>query len=204
MADIVSVMDALAVAEVDFYGDSYGTYVGQTFATRFGHRLRSIILDSAYPARPPDIWFPTDWARGRDGLDRVCSRSPSCRALAGRSTARIGALLDYLRHHEISGVAPDSDGLPLETTVDVSQLFLLMTNLGNSPITYRDLDAAARAWFDSRDPLPLLRISAEYDTPFVSDPMDFSYGLFQDVVCQEYPLHYDLYGDGRASCRERV
>lgn len=192
VADIVSVMDALGIAEADFYGDSYGTYVGQTFAARFGHRLRSIILDSAYPARPPDIWFPTDWARGRDGLDRVCSRSPSCRLLGGRSTARIEALLDHLRQNEISGVAPDSDGLPLETTVDVSQLFLLMTNLGNSPLTYRDLDAAARAWFDTRDALPLLRLSAEYDTPFISAPMDFSYGLYQDVVCQEYPLHYDL------------
>jgi pimeloyl-ACP methyl ester carboxylesterase len=192
VADIVAVMDALGIAEVDYYGDSYGTYVGQTIAARYGDRLRSIILDSAYPVRPPDIWFPTDWARGRDGLDRVCQRSPSCRALGGSATWRIQALLDYLRHHDISGTAPDSDGIPLETTVNVSQLFLLRTNLGNSPITYRDLDAAARAWFDAHDALPLLRLSAEYDTPFISDAIDFSYGLYQDVICQEYPLHYDL------------
>jgi pimeloyl-ACP methyl ester carboxylesterase len=192
VADIVGVMDALQIPEVDFYGDSYGTYVGQVFATRFGDRLRSIILDSAYPARPPDVWFPTDWARGRDGLDRVCNRSPSCRALGGSSTWRIQGLLNYLRHDSISGTAPDSDGLPLDTEVNVSQLFLLMTNLGNSPITYRDLDAATRAWFESHDSLPLLRLSAEYDTPFVSDAVDFSYGLYQDVICEEYPLHYDL------------
>jgi pimeloyl-ACP methyl ester carboxylesterase len=192
VADIVGVMDALQIPEVDFYGDSYGTYVGQTFAARFGDRARSIILDSAYPVRPPDVWFPTDWARGRDGLDRVCQRSPSCRALGGSSTWRIQALLNYLRHHDISGTAPDSDGIPLETTVNVSQLFLLMTNLGNSPISYRDLDAAARSWFDSHDALPLLRLSAEYDTPFVSDAVDFSYGLYQDVICEEYPLLYDL------------
>jgi pimeloyl-ACP methyl ester carboxylesterase len=192
VADIVGVLDALEIPEVDFYGDSYGTYVGQTFAARFGNRLRSIILDSAYPVRPPDIWFPTDWARGRDGLDLVCSRSPSCRALGGRSTWRIEALLNYVRSHPISGTAPDSDGIPLDTTVDVSQLFLLMTNLGNSPITYRDLDAAARAWFESHDALPLLRLSAEYDTPSVSDAIDFSYGLYQDVICEEYPLHYEL------------
>jgi pimeloyl-ACP methyl ester carboxylesterase len=192
VADIVAVMDALGIEQVDYYGDSYGTYVGQTFAARYGNRLRSIILDSAYPVRPPDIWFPTDWARGRDGLDRVCSRSPACRALGGRSTWRIQALLNYLRSHDISGTAPDSDGIALETTVNVSQLFLLMTNLGNSPITYRDLDAAARAWFDSHDALPLLRLSAEYDTPFVTDAVDFSYGLYQDVVCEEYPLHYEL------------
>jgi pimeloyl-ACP methyl ester carboxylesterase len=192
VADMVAIMDALAIPAVDFYGDSYGTYVGQTFAARYGNRLRSIVLDSAYPVRPPDIWFPTDWARGRDGLDRVCERSPSCRALGGRSTARIEALLSELRQHPISGTAPDTDGIPTETTVNVSQLALLMTNLGNSPITYRDLDAAARAWLDSRDALPLLRLSAEYDTPSVSDAVDFSYGLYQDVICEEYPLHYDL------------
>ncbi len=44
----------------------------------------------------------------------------------------------------------------------------------------------------SHDALPLLRLSAEYDTPFISDAVDFSYGLYQDLVCQEYPLHYDL------------
>jgi len=84
VADIVGVMDALQIPEVDFYGDSYGTYVGQTFAARFPNRLRSIILDSAYPVRAPDAWFPTDWAAGIDGLDLVCSRSPPCRSLGAR------------------------------------------------------------------------------------------------------------------------
>jgi len=55
VADIVGVMDALQIPEVDFYGDSYGTYVGQVFAARYPNRLRSIILDSAYPVRAPVI-----------------------------------------------------------------------------------------------------------------------------------------------------
>ena len=70
----------------------------------------------------------------------------------------------------ISGVAPDADGVLQETTVDVSTLFLLMTNLGASVSTYRDLDAAARAWLDSRDALPLLRLAAEYNTFYVVRP----------------------------------
>jgi pimeloyl-ACP methyl ester carboxylesterase len=192
VADIIAVMNALQISDVDFYGDSYGTYVGQTFAARYPTRLRSIVLDSAYPVRAPDVWFPTDWARGRDGLDRVCVRSPSCRALGGKSTQRIGLLLDYLRQRSIRGMAPDSDGTLQDTTVDVSTLFLLMTNLGNSPITYRDLDAAARAWADSRDPTPLLRLAAEYNTAFETDAVDFSYALYQAVICAEYPLHYEL------------
>jgi pimeloyl-ACP methyl ester carboxylesterase len=190
--DIAAVLDALQIAEVDFYGDSYGTYVGQTFAAWHPQRLRSLILDSAYPVRPPDVWFPADWATGRDGLDLVCDRSPPCRALRGTATDRIERLLREVRNKPISGTAPDADGIPLDVTVDVSMLFLLMTNLGNSPITYRDLDAAARAWFDNHDKLPLLRLAAEYNTPFVTDAVDFSYGQYQAVVCREYPLHYDL------------
>jgi pimeloyl-ACP methyl ester carboxylesterase len=190
--DIVAVMDALGIPEVDYYGDSYGTYVGQVFAAFFPNRLRSIILDSAYPVRAPDPWFPTDWQTGRDGLDLVCERSPSCRALGGSSVARIRQLLNFLRHRPITGIAPDSDGIPTETTVDVSTLFLLMTNLGGSVATYRDLDAAARAWLESRDAVPLLRLAAEYNTPFVDDPVDFSYGQYQTLICSEYPLLYDL------------
>jgi pimeloyl-ACP methyl ester carboxylesterase len=190
--DIAAVLDALQMDAVDFYGDSYGTYVGQTFAAWHPQRLRSLILDSVYPVRPLDVWFPTDWTTGRDGLDLVCDRSPSCRALRGTATDRIERLLRELRNKPISGTAPDADGIPLEVTVDVSMLFQLMTNLGNSPITYRDLDAAARAWFDNHDKLPLLRLAAEYNTPFVTDAVDFSYGQYQAVICEEYPLHYDL------------
>jgi pimeloyl-ACP methyl ester carboxylesterase len=190
--DIVAVMDALAIDDVDYYGDSYGTFVGQVFAAWHPRRLRSIILDSAYPARPPDPWFPTDWITARAGLDLVCERSPPCRALHGKSTARIEKLLKELRQHSISGTAPDADGEPLDVTLDVSMLFLLMTNLGASPTTYRDLDAAARAWFDDQDSLPLLRLVAEYNTPFVYDPVDFSFGQYQAVICAEYPIFYDL------------
>src|SRR6185503_15061661 len=153
------------------------------------------------PVRPPDVWFPTDWARGRDGLDRVCVRSPSCRALGGKSTQRIAALVDYLRQRSISGLAPDADGALQDTTVDVSTLFLLITNLGNSPITYRDLDAAARAWFDSRDATSLLRFAAEYNTAFEIDVVDFSYALYQAVICAEYSLHYERAGSSAAPVR---
>jgi len=190
--DIVAVMDAMQIDQVDYYGDSYGTYVGQVFAAWHPERLRSIILDSAYPVRAPDVWFPTDWTTGRDGLNLVCERSPACRALGGTSTNRLERLLRELRQQSISGTAPDADGIETSVTLDVSTLFLLVTNLGSSPITYRDLDSAMRAWFASHDAVPLLRLAAEYNTPSVSHPVDFSYGLYQAVICAEYPLLYDL------------
>jgi pimeloyl-ACP methyl ester carboxylesterase len=190
--DVIAVLDALQIPEVDYYGDSYGTYFGQVLAVRHPNRLRSIILDSAYPVRPPDAWFPTDWATARDGLDLVCSRSPPCSSLGGSAAARIRALLRELRRKPIGGTAPDADGVPRVVTLDVSALFLVMFAVGTTPSIYRDLDAATRAWFDTRDATPLLRLVAEFNTPSASAPADFSAGLYQAVTCGEYPLLYKL------------
>lgn len=189
--DVVAVMNALKIFKVDYYGDSYGTYFGQVFAAYYPGKLRSIVLDSAYPVRAPDGWFPAGWATGWNGLDLVCSRSLSCRALGGSSTARIQTLLGQLRQAPMSGAAPDADGNLHNVTLDVPMLFRLLTNLGNVPFIYRDLDAATRAWLDSGDTLPLLRLASELSTPFTYDASDFSYGLYQAVICQEYPLLYD-------------
>ena len=103
--DIAAVLDALDIPDVDFYGDSYGTFVGQVLAGLYPTRLRSIILDSAYPVRPPDPWFATDWAAAWSGIDISCDRSPSCSSLGGAATARMREIIDIVRAHPIKGQA---------------------------------------------------------------------------------------------------
>ncbi len=138
-ADIVAVLDALGLPEVDFYGDSYGTFVGQVLAGLYPQRLRSIVLDSAYPVR-----------------------------------------------------APDAFGLLQQVTLDVPGLMRIIDNAGDGGSIYRELDAAARAWLQQGDARPILRLSAEQDTFSQDDPESFSYGLYQAVICSDYPLRYDL------------
>jgi len=191
-ADIVAVLDALDIDAVDFYGDSYGTFVGQILAGLYPQRLRSIILDSAYPVRPPDPWFASDWAAAWHGIDLSCSRSPSCRSLGGSATARMQGVIDRLRLKPINGRAPDGNGDPQPTTADTAALIYLIDAAGYGPPVYRDLDAAARALTDSNDALPLLRLIAEQNTFSASDPVDYSYGLATAVTCADYPMLYDL------------
>src|SRR3984957_2968928 len=191
--DIAAVLDALAINEVDFYGDSYGTFVGQVFAGLFPHRLRSIILDSAYPVRAPDPWFATDWAAAWSGIDVSCDRSPSCSSLGGSATSRVQQIIDVVRNKPIKGQAPDGNGDLQPTTIDTASLIYLIDYAGFGPPIYRDLDAAARAWLDDKDSLPLLRLVAEANTASASDPIDFSYGLYSAVTCTDYPLLYDLH-----------
>jgi pimeloyl-ACP methyl ester carboxylesterase len=191
-ADISAVLDALAIDQVDFYGDSYGTFVGQILAGLYPQRLRSIILDSAYPVRAPDIWFASDWAAAWHGIDLSCQRSPSCSALGGTATARMTNLIGQIRAQAITGTAPDGNGDPQPTMVDTAALIYLVDAAGYGPPVYRDLDAAARAWTDAGDALPLLRLVAEQNTASVSDPLEFSYGLYNAVICSDYPQLYDL------------
>jgi pimeloyl-ACP methyl ester carboxylesterase len=191
--DIVAVLDALGINAVDFYGDSYGTFVGQVLAGLFPQRLRSIILDSAYPVRAPDPWFAADWAAAWSGIDISCDRSPSCSSLGGAATSRMQQIVDIVRAHPIKGQAPDGNGDLQPTTLDTASLINLIDYAGFGPPIYRDLDAAARAWLDSKDALPLLRLVAEVNTSSVYAPADFSYGLASAVTCTDYPLLYDLH-----------
>jgi pimeloyl-ACP methyl ester carboxylesterase len=191
--DIVAVLDALAIADVDFYGDSYGTFVGQVLAGLYPMRLRSIVLDSAFPVRPPDRWFGTDWATAWAGIDITCERSPSCSSLGGAASARMQQIINIVRAHPIRGEAPDGNGYLLPTTINTASLIYLIDYAGYGPPVYRDLDAAARAWLDAKDALPLLRLVAEANTPSVDQPEDFSDGLYSAVTCTDYPMLYDMY-----------
>ena len=102
-------------------------------------------------------------------------------------------IIDIIRKQPISGKAPDGNGNLQPTTINTATLIYLIDYAGFGPPVYRDLDAAARAWLDSKDALPFLRLVAEADTASVDQPEAFSYGLYEAVTCSDYPLLYNLY-----------
>ena len=101
--------------------------------------------------------------------------------------------------HPLAGDAPDGNGDLQPTTLDTAALIYLIDAAGYGPPVYRVLDAAARAWLDSKDALPLLRLVAEENTASVDHPVDFSYGLYSAVTCTDYPLLYDLTASDRSA-----
>jgi pimeloyl-ACP methyl ester carboxylesterase len=101
--------------------------------------------------------------------------------------------IDIIRKTPISGSAPDGNGDLQPTTINTASLIYLIDYAGFGPPVYRDIDASARAWLESQDPLPMLRLVAEADTGGVDAPSAFSYGLYEAVTCSDYPLLYDLY-----------
>ena len=191
--DMIAVLDRLGVRTFDYYGDSYGTFLGQTLAARYPHRLRSMVLDGAYPVIGESPWYPHAGELVRAGFNLACERAPYCATLPGTSLGRIAALLQQLRQKPINGVAPDANGLPRRVMVDPVTLGLTLYGSFGLP-TYRDLDAASRAT-KAGDVVPLLRLIAENETGEygpAGPPSAYSRGLFAASVCMDAPAIFDL------------
>ena len=87
--DIDWVRQALGYEEIALYGDSYGTFLGQSYAYRHADKLEALVLDSAYPAFGESPWYPSLPKTGVAHDPGRCDRSPHCdgdarRALSGR------------------------------------------------------------------------------------------------------------------------
>ena len=195
--DLAAILETLSIGRVNLYGDSYGSYFAQVFALRHPERLRSLVLDGAYPLDGPDYaWYPHYAAAMRDKFNLACERAPACQAIAGSSLEHIARALQLLRAAPFSAEVRYGDGRSMRFTADASQLAIVM--FGGSPAhaTVRELDAAARAFSDG-DRLPLLRLMAETLASVDSrdpthSPRQFSAGLAAAVFCQDPPQIFDM------------
>ncbi len=195
--DLAEVIQALQIGRVDLYGDSYGSFFAQVFASRFPHLIRSVTLDSTYETIGLDPWYRSSVASMRGDFDAVCSRSPACESAApGSSWARIGLLAQSLREHPISGTVPGPAGAMQPVSMNLVGLVDLLNDAAGDPMIYRGLDAAARALLQDSDPAPLLRLYAERlaeDEAYFNVPAgEYSAGLYLAVSCLDYPQLFNM------------
>ncbi|WP_018655228.1 alpha/beta hydrolase [Actinomadura flavalba] len=55
--DMEAIRRALDADRLNYFGYSYGTYLGAAYATRYPHRVRRMVLDSV--VRPTGVWYPS-------------------------------------------------------------------------------------------------------------------------------------------------
>jgi pimeloyl-ACP methyl ester carboxylesterase len=195
--DLAAIVEALSLGRIDLYGDSYGSYFAQVFALRHPQRLRSLVLDGAYPLDGPDYpWYPNYAPAMRDKFNRACERAPACRAIAGSSLEHIAPALELLRAGPFSAAVRYGRGRFMHFTADASGLAIVMFGGAPAHASVRELDAAARAFSDG-DRLPLLRLMAETLASVDSrdrtrSPRQFSAGLAVAVFCQDPPQIFDM------------
>jgi pimeloyl-ACP methyl ester carboxylesterase len=206
--DLAAVLTALGIERIGLYGESYGTYFAQVFALRHPERLRSLVLDGAYPLSGPDYaWYPNIAPATRRKFDAACERSPGCRAVPGSSMAHIAPVLERLRTRPVAARVRYGERRTMEFTAGASELAILMFAGSPAYASVRELDAAARA-FTAGDRLPLLRLMAETLGSVDSrdpthDATKFSAGFAVAVFCQDPPHIYDMYLAPAARVAER-
>ena len=71
---------ALGLGRIDLYGDSYGTFLAQSYAYRHGDSLAALVLDSAYPVRGESPWYPSLWRTGSGRCRSPATAPPRARA----------------------------------------------------------------------------------------------------------------------------
>jgi pimeloyl-ACP methyl ester carboxylesterase len=130
--DVAAILRVLRLGKVDLYGDSYGTYFAQTFASRYPQMLRSVTLDAAYEVVGLDPWYTTTVTTARAAFDWVCRHSAACAVAApGASWARIPALAERLRRSPIHGWTVGVQGQRVYQTVDVRGLVDMVNDAGH-------------------------------------------------------------------------
>lgn len=188
--DFVAVLDHLGISEVDVYGDSYGTFLGQTFTIRHPDRVRSLTLDAAYPVVDQNPWYPDINRAARKAMRVVCERDDECRA---NPLKRLRKVADRLKRRPLTGHAFDGDGTRRQVRLDVGGLAYLLGVATYGTTVYEELDTAGRTWLRRNDPGPLLRIAAEQGSYGGSGPARYySDGAYLAVICNDYPQLWDV------------
>jgi len=158
--DLAAVIGALELGSVDMYGDSYGTFFAQVFTGRHPELVRSLAVDSAYPAYGESGWYPTQAPAMRRAFALACRRSAACRNGGPQFLPSLRRVLREVRADPWRGVSYDADGRRMRVRVDGPNLTTLAFGATYTPAFYREMTAALRSGLRD-DRVPLLRLVAE-------------------------------------------
>jgi pimeloyl-ACP methyl ester carboxylesterase len=173
-ADLEAVRLALGLRKrkMILYGDSYGTYLGQAYAARYGAGLNGLILSSAYPAKGAGPFFLSLYPAARRALRLSCERFPGCR---GDALSRFDRVIRMIGPR--SGPAADVI------------LYLMNDAASYAPDGYRRLNAAVSAWLGGRT--RPLRDLVDPGPPGSGPARYFSEGMYTAVTCNDYAMAWD-------------
>lgn len=166
--DIDDVRKALGFDRIALYGDSYGTFLGQSYAFRHPDSLQALVLDSAYPARGENGWYPSLPRTGIRAYAISCRRDPNCPPDASK---RLATLADYLRKTH-RGVGPLIDAIAAAAY--------------GPPASYLAIDDAGRALL-AGNPVPWKNLTYDNRAGY-AHPRHFSQTDELVVGCNDYPM----------------
>jgi pimeloyl-ACP methyl ester carboxylesterase len=191
--DIEAVRSALGLDDLDLWGESYGTYLMQVYASRHPAHVRSVMLSGAYPV-DFDPWGRDRLRAARRAVTLVCRRSGDC---SGPAVLReVAQLADRLRAHPVS-FSVDVGGHRQRTVLDEAALAQLLY-AGGQASTYGKLPAAVHsALHGDRAALQQLVAGAQLEELALLHYPSFSVAAYAATECHDYP-HVFSYADSPA------
>ena len=173
-ADVEAVRRAIALPKrkMILYGDSYGTYLGQSYAARYGEGMKGLILSSAYPISGESPFWPSLYPAAKRAVRLACRRLPDC---SGNAVGRLK------RTMELIGTG--------STFVSNILGYLMGDAASYAPNGYHRLNAAVSAWLGGNR-VPLRELT-DPGPPGAGSPRYYSEGMYYATICNDYPTPWD-------------
>jgi pimeloyl-ACP methyl ester carboxylesterase len=169
---------ALGVPRINYYGYSYGTYLGQVFATEFPGRVRRMVLDSN--VNPSRVWYQANLDQA-PAFERVIQRWFGWIARHHRvyrlGKTRFAVQRRFYRAEQALARRP-AGGIVGPSEWD--DAFLVP---GYAQVTWADYAAVFSGWVRRHDARPLIRAYRSFDTP--GD--DNGFAVYNAVQCSDAP-----------------
>lgn len=136
--DVDALRGALGERSLNLYGLSYGTVIGQMYAERFPHRVRTMVLDSVFDHSVDSDRFAVTGARAaQESFDQFvswCDREPTCELHGTDVRTRVADLFAMAERGQLTD--PDDAARTIDPTALTGRLV--------SPLTQPNLPAVAR------------------------------------------------------------
>jgi pimeloyl-ACP methyl ester carboxylesterase len=174
--DMDSIRAALGVDQINYYGFSYGTYLGQVYGTLFPQRVRRMVLDSNVD--PRNVWYRANltqdpafnrniniwfgWVAKYDSVYHLGTTEAAVRALYYRDLNRLAA-------HPAGGqIGPD----------EWTDIFMGAAYFRG---VWTDIASAWSAWVHKGDANGLISLYQQSDGP----GNDNTYAVYLAVECTD-------------------
>jgi pimeloyl-ACP methyl ester carboxylesterase len=175
VADMESIRRALGQRQINFYGFSYGTYLGQVYATLHPNRVRRMVLDANVD--PGRVWYQAnldqDYAFDRN-IDIYFAWIARYDAVYHLGTTARAVERTYYATLQRLRAAP-AGGL-----IGPSELTDIFTSAGYAVYGWEAIAEAFSAWVNDRDPAPLVEL---YPAP--APGADNGYAMYLATECTD-------------------
>jgi pimeloyl-ACP methyl ester carboxylesterase len=176
VADMESLRKALGVSKINYYGFSYGTYLGQVYATLHPERVRRFVFDGV--VNPERVWYAANldqdiqFDKNMDVYFGWIAKNDATYHL-GRTAKAVkqkyySTLYSLIRNPAAGKIGPD----------EWNDVFV---SAGYYVFGWQEVAEAFAAWVNEKDPAPLLNLYAEPGAP----GSDNGYAVYLGVQCTD-------------------